>query len=266
MEDLTIEDANNIESSTEEDLISKIDELEEKKDKQVKEFVDENFKQNTINGLRKWNPRFPTNFSMIVSASRRSGKSYLIRHLYTKYMKHDYVMVFSPNVDEYNFIKEPYYKSSENDLTILKKLIGREKGKDLKILLIFDDMASRKNRYKDEILQLFIQGRHHNISVIFITQDITLCDTTWRNNSDIIILMKNKSAKQNESIIDNFLIGYIELSENVKEKRYFRNMLTKNLKGENNNFRALILDDEYDDEIFWYRAPKAKIKKIKKLK
>lgn len=249
------------ESSTEEEeekqeleLPEKTTDVEElEKDLEIQE-------KDVVNGLNKWKPRLPDNFSMIVSASRRSGKSYLIRHLYSKYMKHDYVMVFSPNVNEYNFLKDPYFKSSELDIGVLQKLIGREKGKDLRILLIFDDMASRKNRYKDEILQLFIQGRHHNVSVIFITQDITLCDTTWRNNSDIIILMKNKSSKQNESIIDNFLIGYIELEENVKEKRYFRNLLTKNLKGDQNKFKALILDDEFDDEIFWYKAPKANLK------
>lgn len=216
--------------------------------------------------LGRWNPHFPSNFSMIISASRRSGKTFLFKHLYLNYIKTDKTIIFSPNLEQFNFVPKGSIMKREIDENILNYLMNR-KGREklVNVLVVFDDLCSKKNKGLDSILQLYTQGRHNNVSVVFITQNITLCDTTWRNCTDLFIIMKNKTSMQYDTIINNFLLGYIEVPEayEKKERTYMRKLLYRYLKGPENVFNAIIMDDSIENGLFIYRAP-SKNKKISK--
>lgn len=231
----------------------------------------------TIKSLPRWDLKFPIddngyiNFSMLLIARRRSGKSYLIRHLYLSRLYDKYNMIIivttASNMKFYKkFVRQrstqkiKYYDcdkiDSLNFLEPIKKLNAKKSGKSIvNTLLIFDDTNSRKQRYNEELLHLYTRGRHFNLSIIYTAQSVTLTDTHWRENSDFIILYHVETRNFKE-YISKYLIGNplrISFDTAKKEKQFYIKLLDK-ITGV--KYQSLIIKLFDNGGAYKYKAPK----------
>lgn len=223
--------------------------------------------------LQRWKPQtVPIPFSSMIIASRRSGKSYLIKHLFTKYWakKFDIVVVMSPtNFNGFyeEFIFGNFFFDELNaeflELLLTKQKKREEEGKkSRKVLLILDDCSDDRERYSGLIQKIYTKGRHYNISVIFSTQESVLTSTVWRNNSDFIIVGKQLGGRGRQNVADNFLIGNIDEDEvpaGLSERGYMGQLLRKytadhsfivlSYLNTTNNFSDTVLQYKVNEEV-----------------
>jgi hypothetical protein len=186
--------------------------------------------------LAKWTPKFKRGdyFSMIICASRNSGKSYLIKDLIRNYLraKYDVFIVVSDSGDTESDLAPvlPADRShfwTEMNYAAITVMEGRNKeraaeGKQpLSMLIVFDDKVSVRQRSDDRLMQLFTRGRHMHLSIIFSTQSKKFADTGFLNNADYVLLLKANSRQQQKTLIDNVLKGTAETPDGVNENKYF---------------------------------------------
>ena len=100
----------------------------------------------------------------------------------------------------------------------VEALIGRNRtiisqhGEESKIskvtgsaLLILDDCITKEIFYSDIFTRLAVEGRHHLISVLYITQDPkTICPKV-RDNADVAVVFNQKTLRNKESIWGDFM-------------------------------------------------------------
>jgi hypothetical protein len=221
--------------------------------------------------LETWNPETTLCnkfFSMCITGSRREGKSYMIRHLYYVckfHYEYDFVVVFSENSDNLDFYSNfvhgsLFFDHYDSDvIERLKKLneAYEMKGITKKFLIIMDDcMSNSKN--EENFKRLYAQGRHLNMSIIFSIQKTTLIDTTARNNSDVVLVCRSKSAMEKTSIIDNFMKGTADEEDmgGLREDKFHRKLMKEYCR----DYQFLVLDymnsdsNEFKDIVKKYKA------------
>lgn len=242
--------------------------------------------------LSEWNPDFPiykTNdkdrpikikpksikpFSMIICSTRNQGKSTIIKYLYKTYFKNKYdiVIVFSKTLNNgfYSFVKSST-KYSKFDPNIIHKLLEIQNNQSEKtgyyynILLIFDDMLGNDIFYSQEVSDIFTNGRHHAISIIFATQNPTCCNQSWRQNTTHLIVLRCKGRGQ-DHIINGFLLDIIDEEKDTSGMRAdrFLRILMKKIFEE--RYRAIVIEYDKDDMyinqcMFYFKVPLHSIKK-----
>lgn len=233
--------------------------------------------------LKKWNPnkqKLP--FACLCIASRRSGKSYLIRYLYLKFWANEFDVVISMCPTDFadfypSFLPgDLFYREYRPE--VMEALMGMQEErigngeKPLSILVILDDCSDDREKYQSELQKIYTKGRHYNISIIYCTQATTLTGPTWRNNSDIILIGRANSSHERKNIVDNFLMGSADEEDlkGAKERPFFNALIKKNTA--DHNFIIINSDGktgEFKDTILTYRAKDdikygIEIKKIKK--
>lgn len=224
--------------------------------------------------LNKWNLQAIEKgklFSMLIIGSRRSGKSYMVKHLWkkAKFNKYyDFFLVFCNSGDVSDYYSEfvpgnLFFK--EFDETILKRVFDmsekyKNEGTPKKFLCLFDDSVGTNEKCSEAIMQIYATGRHHNVSIIFCSQRLFLTNTTARNNSDCVLIGKSKSAIEKKYIIDCFLNGSLDIGEqpqNFKPYMFYNELI----KEYTINYNFIVLDFSNDnsnsffDTVFYYKAP-----------
>ncbi len=220
----------------------------------------------------KWPAKFQKGemFSAIMIASRNSGKSHLSRYL-LKYQlrdKFDMFVIFCQSTKEMadyqrvfptDLAFSDFNPAIVEDLITANKKRQKEEKTEFKILVLVDDnIVATKN--DQTLLKLYCTGRHNGVSVIFLAQSTVLTSTTWRQNSDLIFLLRQISPKHRDQIKENFLMDSINLpdeasrkDENVVYTKIMKYFLAKT--GD-----ALVLDVRHSnktgDRLFYFRAPK----------
>jgi hypothetical protein len=159
--------------------------------------------------------------AIIVSACRRSGKTFLTRdQLYqiNKHQKFDVVFLFCETGDynkDFEYIP-PRFKYNEYNENTLGEIIKKQEkcmiqcNKDgttpPKVLIIFDDVASTTALfYSPNINKLFTLGRHINMSVIYLTQHISSISPKQRKNADVICAFKDPNRDNKKTLINQFM-------------------------------------------------------------
>ena len=215
--------------------------------------------------VRQWKPDYEKgkHFSQLVISSRNSGKSYLCRYLllYKLRDKFDMFVVFCNNINERNKYCDIFptpLSFSEYKPELIQELFDnnqkreREGKPKLDILILWDDSVGNKIKNDHQLLQTFATGRHHSISCIFISQSYSLCSPQWRNNADIIMLLKQNSSSARKNIKDNFLYGsmYVDTGENKLYDEIIRTYMSD--VGD-----ALVIDyrGSATDNLYRFRAP-----------
>lgn len=220
--------------------------------------------------LKKWKPgreRIP--FAALVLASRNSGKSHLIRTLWTKYWhkRFDLVVVFCGSDYEETYpsflpgrLFFPEYDPAVIEaLQNLQEKRAREHLKALNILVILDDCSEGRERYEDSLRSLYTRGRHWKISVLFASQAVQLSDTVARNNSDFVLIGRQKGAGGRKLAIENFLMGLAEPSDipsDQTEKGYLATLLKRNTR----DYGFVVVStsnpdaSDFRDLVFHYRS------------
>lgn len=163
-------------------------------------------------------------FSVICFASRKSGKSELIKYIYQKCdfgSEYDFVIVMSESMETLDFFSEVVHGNlffNKFDNQYIDNIIAQSEkleseGTKKKFLVIFDDVIGNDVKSSLAVQKLYAIGRHYSISCILIIQKLTLMSTTVRNNSDVIFIGRAKSGSERKSIIDNMFKGMASTSE-----------------------------------------------------
>ena len=133
--------------------------------------------------------RIKAPFSMLVAGSRLAGKSE-----FTKTLLLNHQRMITPSVKKFYWI----YKTWQDMFNQLQHL-NIEFIQDLpnhfdsNCLIVFDDMMEEASN-SEKVQSLFTRGRHLNISVILLTQNLFHKGKHSRDislNSDYIVLFKN---------------------------------------------------------------------------
>jgi len=161
-------------------------------------------------------------FSLLAVATRSSGKSTMIRHLYkiNNFNKEfDIIIVISNTIstgfyDEFIDVNKRILASSYDEGILIslrenQDVYKAEHGIFPRALVILDDCIGDKVKYNNELQNLFCMGRHRGTSVIFISQTSTLIQSSWRQNSTHVIIMRLKGMGL-KHVIENFLMDVID--------------------------------------------------------
>ena len=219
--------------------------------------------------------------SIIISACRRSGKTYLCREILRdmcSVYKPDLVILFSETADfnpDFDYIS-PFYKFNHLDEEKLQDFIkaqeelmlkfrkeeAEKKKKKIsfnkrpfKISIIFDDVAhDKKSYYSEAISKLFILGRHIMICpLIFLTQHLTAISPKMRNNADVIITFKDPNWHNRKLIQEQFM------TLSSVDRKYPQFFMDKCLNNE--EYRCMVVKvyniqkaKKLSDFIGWYKA------------
>jgi len=245
--------------------------------------------------LQPWIPNIKrgVQFSALIFGSRRSGKSYYIKHIIENYLKFKYqaIIVFT-NTMSSNYYQDFLYPLMKYDIAIqiypdydpmiidkLKTLQEARLAKSEKmynILIIFDDCSTSNERNESNLKKLFSMGRHppFNMSIIFSTQDPKFADTSWTNNSDYVMIFRFHSAYGVKRIKEIFLDNVITEQDIEKSGKTSRILSSEILHYAWKDFGALVVDysepitDEtaisYTNSLYMTRACKTDIPRKKK--
>ena len=72
-------------------------------------------------------------------------------------------------------------------------------------LIILDDCITKDIFFSDIFTRLAVEGRHHLISVLYITQDPKTVCPKVRDNADVAVVFNQKTFRNKESIWHDFM-------------------------------------------------------------
>ena len=143
-------------------------------------------------------PKFITPFSMGVYGRRESGKTHFVTELLIqqeKLIKDPFIKVIWINKSFQKDVYEKLMRGNQFELEFLDDIPNfDEMGKQIRnTLVVLDDMLTESNR-NEQISALFTRGRHLNISVILLSQNLFHQGKYSRDislNVDYIVLFRN---------------------------------------------------------------------------
>lgn len=228
------------------------------------------------NHIQKWKPIFPRdkyrylNFSMCIIAKRGSGKSYLIQYLYKNYLRFNFhlVYIFSPTIHEYEYIQNSikymyFVPSIFDDIDYTNAIRQQQHKKPINVLFIFDDTNNRKQIYSKKLADIFMRGRHTNISIIYTSQSAKFIASEWKDNIDILSIFQPSNSRQRQYIINEFVTEFVPNNTDLSIKDEFdeANKIIKKIT--NKEYTCLILEDIIKIEhgkkrkkkrLYWFKA------------
>jgi len=219
-----------------------------------------------------WNKNSPKRpISMLVDGIRNSGKTYMMEQVIpllvekNKISKTILISGTGKIQNNFKFVKKnDRYEPAEMSevigklLAIQKRKAKENKKKPPRVMLILDDVVGtssngKRLRYNKELEFLYIGGRHYNIDIITLVQNLLAVPPSIRSNSDILIMFKTPSINKQKFIIENFISG------TVGDKNESRRILMEEVFTE--PFRALIVNlhniqksQSIYDYVFFYKA------------
>lgn len=220
-----------------------------------------------MDSIKVWNPEFVEHFTCAITAPRRAGKSTLLKHLYINYWRdtHDITVVFTDKFDRDffsgfvsgNLIIDGYQPDVLDRIKKKQDDLLMKKGEMLDILIIFDDVVDKRTiKHSDEILQIFLNGRHQNLSICYITQDIFLLDTSVRDNLDYMIILKQNGGR-NVQYLGEMFIGYLiddVKVDGLKSSKYGEKIIRNICQDYWCVVLVFVNDGDFYNKIFKYRA------------
>jgi hypothetical protein len=172
--------------------------------------------------LTEWDPTgLPNGFFVVMEGKRRTGKSTFTKWLLQWYQKRfSLVWVMSQTSKSgywQEFVGNAFVFDSYRADALAKLMTRNDKiiakyGEDSEItlktastLIIFDDCITKDIFLDDLFIRLAVEGRHHCISVIFITQDPKAVCPKVRDNCDVSVVFNQKTFRNKESMWHDFM-------------------------------------------------------------
>lgn len=90
---------------------------------------------------------------------------------------------------------------------IIKKILEQQEEHLVPTLIIFDD-AFRSTKYNDTLSDLFLTGRHYNVSCIVIGISFALLHKNIRRSLDQILLFKSVCSNDNKILLEEYVTRY----------------------------------------------------------
>ena len=146
-------------------------------------------------------------FRMLICGNSGSGKTNLLLHMLLSLLCYDEIFLYAKNLDQekYQILIDEMNKISKelgfdvitisNDKIIPIKDLGYE---DNHKLIIFDDYVWEKNQR--EIVDYFIQDRHKNCSVIYLSQSFYKTPRDIRLNCSHYCIYEFPSSRERNMI------------------------------------------------------------------
>ena len=200
-------------------------------------------------------------YTMVLSSCRNSGKSYLVKDLFKKNRMnayYDVIVIFSKTLltGFYDFVETKFKYENFQD-SVLENLMElqrerKNQGKPLlKALVLIDDYLDSKMGYKQTIIDIFSLGRHMNISLIQLVQNLNFLTGVMKQNTTIAITLKLKGRGK-----INFINHYMmDLFDDVTEEREILRISSRILtRVFEEQYRALVLLFEDENPMKFYKA------------
>lgn len=153
-------------------------------------------------------------FSMLIIGSTGSGKSYFLKYLILDLVKKkeiNYIVVFTSTKHQgFEYIPSSFIHANYSDRKLRKILKQQkteiEKGKQMKCLLVFDDILGSVN-FNSKLFQKFItQFRHYNCSVAISTQYIAKIPTIVRENANYSVIFQQHIDRSFKAIYESYFM------------------------------------------------------------
>lgn len=185
--------------------------------------VQDNYADVVLPDLEEFDPEdIKLDGTLVAIGKRRTGKTFLFRNLlYLLKGKIPAALVIS-QTDELNHFWRDYipskfiFKKYQPEIldalfTRQKKIINNpkltkaEKDKLAPFLVILDDVISdNRLKYDENLMELFVAGRHYKIMTMITTQYALAVTPTIRANTDYAFLLKCVQHRQREALHENY--------------------------------------------------------------
>lgn len=202
--------------------------LEKEKGKGEKEEEDELTEpepptQFNVPDLKEWDPtQLPDHFFLVLEGKRRTGKSTFAKWLLQFYRERFSIAWCMTNTKASGYWQEfvgdaftfdSWYPTAIHKLIERNDAIIRQYGEDSpaakklgSALIILDDVISSRLHDDPTFIRLAVEGRHHLISIVFMTQDPKAVGPKIRDNADVAVIFNQKTFRNKETIWADFLV------------------------------------------------------------
>lgn len=159
--------------------------------------------------------------SVLMIGSTRCGKTTALKHILDTYFKKHIGAIFSesaraPAYSHMNYPGLPLSSCYIPELVKASYHINKETKNRFDFLYVLDDCPLVRN--DKQLLKMLSIYRNSGISAIVAVQSPTLLNPTCRSNFNFVLLMKQNTAAQIESIIKAFLRGYFPAKMSMEER------------------------------------------------
>lgn len=194
---------------------------------------------------------------MAIVGPSDTGKSFLFKELGRKVLRahYDLVVVFCGSDDtrrEYSELFNTKHVYSEFDPAIIEKLKEMQTHPDktkpplktprISILIVYDDFATRKTRYNQEIFDLAISGRHQCISSVMMLHDLSCLDRIVRDNLTHMIITRQTSLTVFQTVAEEYLMMAFKMKYPDVSNSKLESMITSVLNSHTGNYRMIMID------------------------
>lgn len=210
--------------------------------------------------VQPFNPSmFRENRTILALGKKGSGKSTLLRHLfYLLRDKIDVAIAFTPSVDTQNDLKQSFVRSlvrSEMDLDLIQKIIDhqqrcQQEGKRTrKIFIMADDTTFDRTLFKNKTMRnLFMNGRHYDITFLFASQYIMDTGPDIRSNTDYLFVFRASGTEDQKKLHKHYFGMFDKFSD------FRRTFYTCTEKYECMVLDQSVAQNTVRDSVFWFRA------------
>lgn len=161
-------------------------------------------------------------YTIVMIGASRSGKTTVMKHIVDKYLKGKILFFtsFNNHHEIYKDMPKHTIVCSDFHPEIIQEFhtLQKETKNKHKACFIFDDAIGGQLKNHKEITRLFSVYRNSDMCGIFNAQAPTLVSPVGRSNANYILLFRQNSAGEVETICKDFLRGYFPRSWKMNDR------------------------------------------------
>ena len=109
---------------------------------------------------------------------------------------------------------------------------------DIRLVVVIDDFAFDRNTFRSKFMsEVFMNGRHSEVTLVMALQDPMAIPPAGRDNLDVVVTLRQPNMKLRKKIFDNYPNAFDEFSEFERTIRHLTNnygaMVFNNLSNDN---------------------------------
>lgn len=193
-------------------------------------------------------------FRAVIIGRSGSGKTILTMNLLLKYLKYDCLYVVCSTIrlqPKYDLIVDlaELFPSKFRLFESMSSFHLNKVDKRKRNIVLLDDIQELDDSNMRKVNELFVKGRHHNISTIWLGQNYYKTPIRARGSANMFIFFKVNSSRELGRIHSEVCS---DLSREAFEK-LFREATEEKQGDENSKFGCLVIDTEQKQDCLRYR-------------